>query len=191
MATKVVKVFDGIPGPSQLGVDTDDGGTVADLDTAQTFSTKTLSACIDADVKRCTGDVTFTSNTTLANVTGLTGFSLLAAGVYEFEVELQTNCSTNGGISVAFKYTTLTLTSIQLVSETFAASSLATARNTTTTDATKFIDNKTAAWIHIRLKGTLVVNAAGTLAVQAAQNTSHADTTTVYAGSTARFTRLS
>ena len=148
---------------------------------------------IDGDIKRCTSDVTWATgagSTTLANITGLTSIALVAGATYAFDVNLQTNCSTNGGISVAFKYTTATLTSIQLNATTIAAASLANARNTTTTDATKFVDNKTAAWLNVRLTGTMVVNAAGTLAVQAAQNTDHADTTTVYAGSTARFTRI-
>lgn len=158
-----------------------------------TITGGTIGAMTNSDTKVSSADVTWNSgagSTTLANVTGLSGVSLVAGATYEFEVVLQTNCTTNGGISVALKYTTATLTSIALSAKTVAAASIGLARSTTTTDATKFVDNKTAAWIEVTLKGSLVVNAAGTVAVQAAQNTSHADTTTVYAGSTARFTRV-
>jgi hypothetical protein len=65
-----------------------------------------------------------------------------------------------------------------------------TVDNTTTTDQTKYVDNKTAAWLHVRLTGTLTVGTAGTVAVQAAQNTSHIDATSVYIGSKATFRRI-
>jgi phage baseplate assembly protein gpV len=50
---------------------------------------------------------------------------------------------------------------------------------------------QTAAVIYARIAGRLTVNAAGTLAVQAAQNAAHADTTSVYIGSWATFTKVS
>jgi hypothetical protein len=134
--------------------------------------------------------------TTVTNVlASLSGFSwtLQAGATYQFEVNLATTQTTNGGLSVAFKYTTATLTSIQLqtyqstaVDNTLAISS----QSTTTTDATKFIDNKTSAFILSNLKGTLVVNAGGTVAVQVAQNTTNSDTTSVLLGSYGRFTRV-
>ena len=159
--------------------------------TSPTITGATISASINGELKRCTADVTAASSTTLANITGLTGISLVAAGVYRFEVDLQTNCSVNGGIGVAFKFTTATLTSIQCAGNLIAAASVAHTRGTTATDAALQVNSKAAAWLNVRLVGTMVVNAAGTVAVQMAQETSHADTTTVYAGSTAWFSRIS
>lgn len=200
---QIVKVFSqGGTAPTLDQCEVPAGGQVLVSTTAtQTLTGKTLtsptitgatqSATISGDVKRCTADVTITSSTTLTNVTGLTGIALVASGVYLFEVDLQTNCSTNGGIGVAFKFTTATLTSIQCAATTVAAASLAHARGTTATDAALQVNSKTAAWLNVRLVGTMVVNAAGAVAIQAAQETSHGDATTVYAGSTARFTRIS
>lgn len=161
--------------------------------TTSTLSTGTLGGdIVHSEIKRCSAATAATSSTTLANVTGLTGFSLTAAGVYEFEIDLHTTMTINGGLNVALKFTTATLTSIQCESTAFAASSVAQgAQNTTTTDADLKFSSKAAAFLRVVVRGTLVVNAAGTVAVQMAQETSHADTTTVLVGSTARFTRLS
>lgn len=214
MATMYVHRFKGprTSNKNTMAVPDTNGATLATLADTQTFTNKTLTSptitgasmttstlstgtlggdLVNSSVKRCSADVTATSTTTLANITGLTGISLTAAGVYRFEVDLQTNCSTNGGIGVAFKFTTATLTSIQCAATGVAASSLAHSRGTTATDAALQFNSKTAAWLNVRLVGTMVVNAAGTVAVQMAQETSHADVTTVYAGSTAMFTRIS
>ncbi len=160
--------------------------------TTSTLSTGTLGGdLINSSMKRCSADVTFTSNVVLADVTGLTGIALTAGATYAFEINLQTNMSTNGGIAAAFKFTTATLTSLQLKSTLLAASSMVNeARFTTATDAALWFDTVAAAFLEIRVVGTMVVNAGGTVAIQACQGTSHGDTTTVYAGSTARFTRI-
>ena len=63
-------------------------------------------------------------------------------------------------------------------------------QSTTVTDQTKFVDTKAAAYTYVRITGTLVVNAAGNLAVQCAQNAAHADTTTILAGSYADVSRI-
>lgn len=161
--------------------------------TTSTLSTGTLGGdLVHSETKRCSTATTATSTTTLANITGLTGFTLTAAGVYEFEIDLQTTMTINGGLGVALKFTTATLTSIQCQSTAFAAAAVAQgAQNTTTTDADLKFNSKAAAYLRVIVKGTLVVNVAGTVAVQMAQETSHIDTTTVLVGSTARFTRLS
>lgn len=160
--------------------------------TTSTLSTGTLGAdVIVAQIKRCSADTTAATDVVPGDITGLTGFSLTAGATYEFDVHLQTNMSTNGGIAVCFKYTTATLTSIQVTPNLVAvAGNIGVARNTTVTDQTLFVNTKAAAYTEVNLRGTMVVNAAGTLAVQMCQETSHGDTTTVYAGSTARFTRI-
>lgn len=157
--------------------------------TGGTVSAATLSANIESDTKVLAASATFTSTTVLTSLTGLTA-TLVAGKTYQFEVDLRTTQTTNGGLGVAFKYTTATLTSIQLQSVQQSASAVAVANNTTVTDQTLFVNNKTAAYINTVLSGTLVCLAGGTLDVQVAQNTSNSDTTTILLGSFARFTRV-
>lgn len=167
--------------------------TLVALAAAQTISNKTFDGTnIQQSVKVLAASATFTSNATLANLTGFS-FSLAAGGTYYFRIVLPVTMTINGGISVAFNYTTLTLTSIQVRTYAATASDNTTAvssQSTTTTTQTKFVDTKVAAYTLAVLEGTLVVNAAGTLAVQAAQNTSHVDTTTVLLGASAQFVRV-
>jgi len=191
MADKFIKLTEGKSGADTLTATGLEGGTVVTTAGTQTLTNKTITGAIDSDIKRCSTATTAQSTTTLANITGLTGFSLVASGVYDFEIDLQTTMTTNGGLGVALKFTTATLTSIQCQSTAFSASGVAQgSQNTTTTDADLKFNSKAAAYLRVIVKGTLVVNAAGTVAVQMAQETSHADTTTVLVGSTARFTRI-
>jgi len=128
---------------------------------------------------RQTADVTATTNTTLANLTGLV--ATLAVGTYKFKVALQCLSTGNGGTKVAFVYDVPT--SIQCEAKAFTASAVAVTRFTTTTSAASIVAATTAN-ICIELEGTIVVATAGTIQVQGAQNASHSDTTTYYAGST-------
>ena len=127
----------------------------------------------------------------------ITGFSwtVVAAGVYEFDVDLSTTMTINGGLTVAFKLTTATLTSIRYTTYAATASDNTTAVSTygtTTTDLTEPFDSKTAAYTTVRLRGVLVVNAGGTFAWHACQETSAAggDATIILLNSTARLTRV-
>lgn len=158
---------------------------------AGTFTGSTLSGNIETDTKVLAASVTYTSSSVLTTVTGFS-WTLVAGATYQFEINLPATMTTNGGLSVALKYTTATATSIQL--ETYQSTDVdntgaVSSQSTTTTDATRYIDNKTAAYKHNRLYGTLVVGTGGTVAVQTAQNTSNTDTTTILLGSYARFTR--
>ena len=128
---------------------------------------------------RQSADVTATESTTLANLTGLV--ATLAVGTYKFRVALQCLSTGNGGTKVAFVYATPT--SIQCEAKAFTASAVAVTRFTTTTSAASIVAATTAN-ICIELEGTIVVATAGTIQVQGAQNASHTDTTTFYAGST-------
>lgn len=167
---------------SNIGVPAASGGTL---------TSPTISAAIFSDFKTLAADFDVDSGTTGSTLTSLTGLSwtLVAGATYNFELEGPVTMTTNGGLSVAFKYTTLTLTSISVTSMQMTASAIAVATSTTTTDQTKFIDQKATAYTYIRMAGSLVVNAGGTLAVQAAQNTSHADNTIISKGFKARFIR--
>jgi hypothetical protein len=130
-----------------------------------------------------------TTGTTLTTLTGLSGFTLAAAGVYKFEIDLSGVSTANCGLKIGFKYTTATLTNLEAVSQGFTASAVAVQHVTSTTDqATLF--GQTAAVISVRITGRLTVNAAGTLAVQAAQNAAHADLSSIFTGSSATFTKV-
>ncbi len=160
--------------------------------TTPTITGGTQTNTINGDVKRCTTQfdaVSGTTGATLTNVVGLTGFSLTAAGVYVFDINISGVSTGNSGLKLGLGYTTLTATSIEICAQGYTASAVAVQHSTTaTTGMTAF--GQTAAVIAARIFGTLVVNAAGTVAVQAAQNAAHADTTSVYVGSWARFTRI-
>lgn len=200
----------GTPNTAPIYVDSDDNklkmipagsGTteveIIDASTTQTLTGKTLtgatvSATINSDTKALAANATATSNATLATLTGFS-WTVVAGATYTFDINLPATMTTNGGLSVALKYTTATMTSIQVQTYGATASDNTTAvstQSTTTTDQTKFFDSKTAAYILVTLKGSFVVNAGGTVAVQFAQNTSHIDTTTILLGAYANLTRV-
>lgn len=160
--------------------------------TAPTISAPTITGVGSTQFKFATTEfvaVTGTTGATLTNVVGLTGFALDAAGIYEFEVHLATVGTTNSGVKVGFGYTTLTATSIQSTAVGSAASAVVTQMTTTSTTGMTLFGSTTAT-MDVLIKGRLIVNAAGTLAVQAAQNAAHADETKVLVGSFARFTKI-
>lgn len=166
-------------------------GTVATLDGVETLTNKTITGSINADTAYCTTQfdaVTGTTGATLTNIVGLTGIALAAGKTYSFRILLPGVATANCGIKVGFKYTTATLTSLEATARIFTASGVAVQHTTSTTDQASLAASTTAA-IFTEITGRIVVNAAGTLAVQAAQNVAHADTTSVYVGASATFTR--
>lgn len=174
---------------------------VLDASSTQTLTNKTLtsptitgatsSGSIASDYKVLAASATFTTNVTAATLTGFS-WTVVAGATYIFELNLPATMTTNGGLTVNFKLTTATLTSIQYQSYAATASDNTTAvstQGTTTTDATKIFDSKTAAYTLVRIVGSMVVNAGGTFAWQACQNTSNSDTTTVLLGGWAKLSR--
>lgn len=143
------------------------------------------------DFSQCTTEFDVdsgTTGTTLANVTGMVT-DVLEPGTYEVEIVLNCLSTANSGLKVALKFGTASmLTSIDVVSRAFTASGVGVARATTATDAAS-IQASTAAIISNVIQGRLVVATAGTLQLQAAQNASHADNTTIYVGSFMKFTK--
>ena len=133
---------------------------------------------------RVTSDVTFTSTTALATVTGLS-VSVAAGRTYHFDAHLSFTDAAAGGIQAAIAGTA-TATNIIYdgwvvdsaangVKGNTQATALATAvASSTTTGTAGFVE----------ISGTITVNAAGTLLVQAAQNTSNGTATTIKRGST-------
>lgn len=149
---------------------------------------------IFSDYKVLAASVTYTANVVAATITGFS-WTVAAAGTYIFEVNLPTTMTTNGGLAVSFKLTTATLASIQYQTYAATASDNTTAvstNGTTTTDATKMFDDKTAAYTHVNIKGSFVTTLGGTFAIQGCQNTSAGggDATVVLIGSYAKLTRV-
>jgi hypothetical protein len=133
---------------------------------------------------RVTSDQTFTSTTTLANVSGLS-VTLLAGRTYSFVAEISWTDAAAGGLQLAIGGTA-TVTNIIYdgyiidsgangIKGNAQATALGTAVASSTTTGTAG---------HARIAGTITVNAAGTLTVQAAQNTSNGTATTIKRGST-------
>ena len=173
------------------------GTTATQTLTGKTLASPTITGIITApgvrETKFCTTQfdaVTGTTGTTLTNVVGLTGFTLTAAGVYTFDISISGVSTANSGIKLGFKYTTATLTDLEAAATGFTASAVACQHTTTATDQASLYA-QTAAVIAVRITGRLTVNAGGTVAIQAAQNAAHADTTSVYVGSYATFNRIS
>lgn len=117
-----------------------------------------------------------TSDTTLANITGLTR-NVEAGRTYYFETELSTTSANTGGVKFAISGTA-TATAIDYEGvlrdgTTISAATRATALDTTVCAVTAV----TAATCRIR--GVLVVGNAGTITVQFAQNASDGGASTV------------
>jgi hypothetical protein len=169
-------------------------GTLVTEAGAATLTTKTITAPILTDVKILAANATYSATVTPAT---LTGFSwTVVAGTYVFELNMPTTMTTNGGLTINFLLTTAVLTSIQYQSYTATADDGGTAvstNGTTTTSGTKVFDNKTAAYTHVNVKGSMVVGTGGTFAWQGCQNTSAGagDATIVAIGSYATLTRAS
>jgi len=121
-----------------------------------------------------------TSDTTLANVTGLTR-NVEAGRTYSFEAVLYTTSNVAGGVKAAISGTA-TATSIVYEGITTDAGASTQSRATTLGNAIGAVTAVTAA--RITITGTIVVNAAGTLTVQFAQNTSNGTASSVLVGST-------
>lgn len=147
-----------------------------------------------SETKYLASSITYDANTTPALITGF-AWPVVAGGVYEFDVDLSTTMTTNAGLTIAFKLTTATLTSIRYTTEASTASDNTTAVSTygtTTTDLTEPFNSKTAAYTRVRLRGVMVINAAGTFSWYGCQETSGTggDVTILLLNSTATLRRI-
>lgn len=186
LGTLVLDTTNGVLYQKTAALGTNTGGYIL-------YRSATPGAVGASETKFCTTQfdaVTGTTGATLTNVVGLTGFTLTAAGVYKYEVHIAGVSTANSGLKLGFGLTTATLTDFEGTGVGHTASAVAV-QHTTTATSGMTIFGATAAYIHARLSGRITVNAAGTLAVQAAQNAAHADTTSVYVGSWATLTRVS
>lgn len=144
------------------------------------------------DVSRCSTQFLVDSGstgTTLTNVTGLLS-DTLQPGIYNVDINLIVTSTANSGFKAALKWGTASMiTNTALTVSALPASGSTNTTFTTSTDASAFV-GATAAYVAVRVRGTITVALAGTIQLQAAQNASHADDTTVEVGSTMSFTPI-
>lgn len=134
-----------------------------------------------ANIAYTTANFSKTSDTTVANVTGLS-HTLVAGGVYQMRANLYMSCNASGGAKAGFAGT-CTATSV-VFTGFFSASTggLVIGGGLRTT-----LDNalgSTTALTNAILMGTITVANAGTLTVQFAQNASYGTASIVLPGST-------
>ena len=124
---------------------------------------------------RTTADVVVTSNTTLANVAGLS-VTLAAATNYKIHAWIPTTAAAAGGIKASLGGTATVTSMVYEGSIDNGTKTRASALGTVVATSAA----ATAGTIEI--KGTITSNAAGTLTVQFAQDTSNASASTVLRG---------
>lgn len=125
------------------------------------------------------------TNTTLANITGLTA-NVAAGATYRFEAILYTTSDVAGGVKVAIAGTS-TATSVIYEALVTDAGLITQGRSTAMGTAVGSVTAVTAACI--KITGTITVNAAGTLTVQFAENAA-TGTSSVLVGSTFVVTQI-
>jgi hypothetical protein len=149
----------------------------------------TVTDQINQEFKVSTATLTKTSDTTLAIVTGLSQ-NLTAGGNYNCRGHLTGVSGVSGGIKVALVATS----SLSATSTTFTGLGWAGTTpisNTTVTALGSNITAATAIYSDLYIDGSILVNAGGTINVEAAQNASNITATTVLVGSTFSCVRVS
>jgi len=134
-----------------------------------------------------TGSYSQVSNTTLANVTGMT--ATLAPGTYIVDGYMATTNNGTGGIKIQ-----LTagggLTTTTALFDTWVYNTTTLTGETNSTTIGSPIVNAAIASTAVFFGGTLVVSVGGTIQVQAAQNTSNGTALTVANGSYITFNKI-
>ncbi len=137
-----------------------------------------------------TATLTATSSTTLATATGLTSTTLVAGGTYQISGMLQGTAAASGGIKAALVASSgLTVTSLNVTGINYNGTTINAQTNVTALGSD--FSSSSAVYTNLYFSGSFVVNAAGVLNVQAAQNTSNASSTTVVIGSYFNLIRIS
>jgi len=123
---------------------------------------------------RLTADVSTANSTTLANLGGLV-VNLSAGRAYSFEAELSLTGASAGGVQCAIGGS-VTATNIIYDGWIMDAGSAGSKGNAQATALNGVVASAvpTGAAVHVTIRGTIEVNAAGTLTVRGAQNTANA-----------------
>lgn len=169
-------------GSGAVGVGTTtDPGAAGDINTVGILQTGGYS--------RVAADVAVTSNTTLANITGLTA-TVQAGLTYEFEAVLYTTANVAGGVQFAIAGTATHTSIIYEANVDQGGAALVIGTSRAAASGTKVGDVTAATAARCRITGTTTVNAAGTLTVQFAQNASNGAASTVLRGSTLKVRKI-
>lgn len=183
-------ILKGLIGGTGLTISEGADDLTINVDAAQSFDGVTLATVTNTDIKRQSATFSATSSDTGTTLTDLTGLvTTVVPGTYQFTINLGTVSTVNSGLKVGFKYTTTVVSSIEYEAVATAAAAVIASRGTTATDQASIFAS-TAVTNTLRITGTMVVGTGGTVQLQAAQNASHADTTSVFLGSTMHFTRI-
>ncbi len=129
-----------------------------------------------ANMAYTTSDFSKTSDTTLADVTGLT-HTLASGGKYIFQAMLFTTCGASGGVKVAMSgaaTATLIIGQVEMMGAAYEATQFT---------ALDEAEGETAQDVGVRIDGYITVNAGGTFTVKFAQNASNGTASVVKAGS--------
>ena len=142
------------------------------VNSASSLANKTLVDPIHLGEKVCTSTLTKSANTTMESVAGLS-VDVTGGATYNFTAHLTGTASVSGGIKVQMGGT-CTATSITYTAFNYNGTTLNAVGTATSLASALGI---TAAYTDIMIEGSIVVNAAGTLTVQAAQNAASGTTT--------------
>lgn len=136
-------------------------------------------------------EIDITSSTTGATLTNVpelitdTTHKLEALMEYMFEANLSVISTANSGVKVAFAQTNgLTLSQFECLSNAKHTGTADVITHVTSTTAGTSVVATTTVIQQVILKGTFTTTTGGTLQLQMAQNASHADTTSIFKGST-------
>lgn len=163
--------------------------TLVGRTSTDTLTNKTLTDQIDSGCKVSTAQfdaVTGTTGVTLTNIAGMS-VTVTAAGKYIFQAHVTGTSTANSGVKFAIGGTA-TATSISYTGKNYNGTTINAISSTTTKG--NAVGAATAVFTNADIYGAIVVNAGGTLTVQAAQNAAHADTTSVYVNGSFRVTRV-
>lgn len=128
------------------------------------------------------------TGSTLASITGLS--LSLAVGTYTISGYLAVQCAATPGIKLSLSTSTATATSILVDTWAYSTSTLTAESNYATAALTGNLLSSAVAATAVDFTGTIVVSTAGTLTLQAAQNTSNATVLTITNGSYITATRI-
>ncbi len=176
--------------------------TIARTDAANTFTgTQTFTGAVAATgaVSGLNVPVTVLCGTEFDATSGGTGVTLtnviglvqtVVVGTYKFKLRLSTVATANTGFKCGFKLTTAVLSAIDSVGTGMVAAASATTHTTTTTDQTLLFDSAAGVELGVIAEGIMVFSTGGTIGIQAAQHSSHADTVSVLVNSFFEMTRI-